>query len=577
MSPTLLSRCCCFQFQIFVLALIKCRALLLGCSHYLLFQLLPPSYLHQLAARFVVFENEIDLRAHESNMHGTNRKDGGTKIKLEFCFSRREGDQSTAQNQNVPTGDDFGYGLNGEVFVPEALPEQSQQRQLNEPLITNPLHAARTAELRQQAARVRERDHTVVSTSSFPSLSTGDAAKGVRVEASSGMLVGWTADGARNARGNPHRGLKTSAVGKLTQEEFPSLGPCRSTLRTMPTSSRSIAPKFSSVTARPTTTSMYTSNSNSTHVSANIAQGMAKDNFPSLGREEGAPTIVARNSFPSLGNSTNFPTLKAASTNPYTAAQAHARKLKTGRVSGSAPPRATAYPVLSSSSDFPPPPTSKKVNSVKAAFAPTKKHLMMDNVLQCPKPSFEPQHNKKCKDSLKAGMDTVECLKERLGMQRYKRLKSLTRDFALGSLLPESYVDEVASLFDQGVRDEAFWDVIPDLILDIPDNQSSVDCAMQHLESLRMVNEMQTFGFNNVGVGGRKKPINYVLPAKKKTSSWGNNGCNNHSDGLSTVAALSTAKKKESNKTSNNENVAGKKSRAKKKNNELKALAFGGM
>ena len=44
-----------------------------------------------IAARFVVFENEIDLRAHESSVHGTTRRDGGTKIKLEFRV-RRDGD-----------------------------------------------------------------------------------------------------------------------------------------------------------------------------------------------------------------------------------------------------------------------------------------------------------------------------------------------------------------------------------------------------------------------------------------------------------------------------------------------------
>ena len=59
-----------------------------------------------LAARFVVFENEIDLRGHERGVHGTNRRDGGTKIQLEFRV-RREGD---VLEQSVPSGDDFQFG-----------------------------------------------------------------------------------------------------------------------------------------------------------------------------------------------------------------------------------------------------------------------------------------------------------------------------------------------------------------------------------------------------------------------------------------------------------------------------------
>ena len=43
----------------------------------------------------------------------------GTKIKLEFR-GRRDGDEHL--HQVAPTGDDFQYGLNGEAFVPDALP-----------------------------------------------------------------------------------------------------------------------------------------------------------------------------------------------------------------------------------------------------------------------------------------------------------------------------------------------------------------------------------------------------------------------------------------------------------------------
>jgi hypothetical protein len=54
-----------------------------------------------LEARFVVFENEIDLRAHENSVHGLSRGRGDSKIKLEFRV-RRDGEQ--LEHQSVPTG-----------------------------------------------------------------------------------------------------------------------------------------------------------------------------------------------------------------------------------------------------------------------------------------------------------------------------------------------------------------------------------------------------------------------------------------------------------------------------------------
>jgi len=215
----------------------------------------------------------------------------------------------------------------------------------------------------------------------------------------------------------------------------------------------------------------------------------------------------------------------------------------------------------------------------------------MENVLQFPPPSLSTSKfqsakastTKPSQESLKAGKNTIQLLKQTLGTQQYKKLKSITRDFAAGSILPESYVDEAAALFDQGLRDVAFWNYIPDLITSV-DCADSVDCAMRHLESVRMVNEMQELEFNESGGNGgrKKKPINYVLPAKKGTNSWGNNGSNKHSGGIAAAALPSTAiaKKTEPKKNSskmNNDNGGSKKSRTKKKNNELKALAFGGI
>lgn len=537
-----------------------------------------------VAARFVVFENEIDLRAHESSVHGTGRGDGGTKIKLEFRV-RREGEREFA-NQSVPTGDDFGFGLNGEAFVPEALPDEraatTALRQANEPVISHPAHAARTAELRAHAAMVRERDGaSATAASGHGDRGSDEAFPALAGESSSGMLVGWTADGARTAAGGAG-GLRKTPVGAVTQEEFPSLGPATSADRRYDIvggrpgargKKKAHAPvaNFSSVASRPTATPFFGTPS----AAANSVPGMTRNNYPSLGGASTAPNMNANN-FPSLGGSTGT----ASSGNPYAPVQAHARKLNAGRAPGSA----------LSNADFPPPPSSKKATGVKAAFAP-KKPPPMDNVLQFPPPSTtttlqQSSNNRQSAqtaESLKAGKETVDSLKQILGSVRYKKLKSLTKDFAIDSITPDAYVEEAASLFDKGLGDVAFWDHIPLLIRDMP-NTSTVNRAMSHLESLRVVNQMQEFEFNTSNADdSKKKPINYILPAKKKTSSWGNSGGNSgipgrQSSTAAIVATTATTKNGEAPKGTSNatkNNGGSRKSKAKKKNNELRALAFG--
>lgn len=533
-----------------------------------------------LAARFVVFENEIDLRAHEQSVHGTTRRDGGTKIKLEFRV-RREGEHI---EQVLPTGEDFQFGLNGEAFVPDALPgtenQQQQQRQENEPEITNAAHAARTAELRAMAANIRERDGISGSggaasgggTEAFPALGNDSTAA-----SSSGMLVGWSGDGARSVAGSR---LKKTPAGKVTDEEFPSLGK-PSTSRRNRMAALGLGPKkatqpvirggnFSSVASRPTSTPIFTA-SYSSSIPTTRAPDMNRNNFPSLG---GAPkpfvptyggASSASRASPNLGGN-NFPSLGgggSASSNPYAAANAHAKKLR-----GAAAPSPSAFPSLSSS-NFPAPPvaSTKKKGSISSAFAP-KKPPPMDNVLEFPPPSTSQGAS-----DLKQGQNTVESLKQELGSANYKRLKSLTKDFASGSKEPERYVDEAASLFDRGVTDKAFWEHVPCLIESCP-NKSGVNRAMNHLESLRMANQMQEMEFGGGG-SAPKKPINYVLPAKKKKNSWGNNPGGQSAKANNTpVASLKPAKAPASSST-NTGGGNSKKKKNKKKNDELKALAFG--
>lgn len=517
-----------------------------------------------LAARFVVFENEIDMRGHEASVHGTSRRDGGTKIKLEFRV-RREGEDFVSQHQNVPSGEDFQFGLNGEAFVPEALPDQ--QRQVNEPVISHPLHAARTAELRAQAAMVRLRDGSGGGndTEDFPSLAM-DAPS-----TAPGMLVGWTTAGARAVAGRAG-GLRTTAVGTVTEEEFPSLGPGPSVVAsrnirafglgqsTKKPQALKAGPKFAAVASRQSATPM-SAVSYSSHILTNVPD-LSRDNFPSLGSGPTpfVPTIRTASSraTPNLKSSDDFPCLGGASSsiargmgptsNPYAAVQAHARKLREGSV---------PFPSLTSSSDFPPPPTShasKKANNINSFFVP-KKPPPMDNILQFPPPSASAAKMHPAAENIEAGKDVVQSLKHTLGAERYKKLRGLTKDFAMGNTPPERYVDGIASLFDQGLGDKAFWDMIPSLIIDIP-NEKAVNSAMHYLESVRMVYQMQ-------------------IGNNKTANSW----ANSNSSGGHIMSAQHRGDNAPSNNTTigsfKKTNAGNKKGKSKKETNEIRALAFG--
>lgn len=469
-----------------------------------------------LEARFVVFENEIDLRVHENSVHGLARGRGDSKIKLEFRV-RREGER--LENQAVPSSDDFQYGLNGEAFVPEALPgENDQRRQMNEPDISDANHAARTAELRAMAAQIRERNGTGGSSSAeaFPAL--GGA---VATAEGNGLLVGWSGAGA----GSTNSRLKKNPVGTVTEEDFPSLGGGTTTNRNNRLKALGLGKKntkqpalpaganFSAVAAArssgsasvrmvPSSSKPISTVSYASSMPISKPPVMSSDNFPSLGlgsRPTPQPFVpgsarapnMSANNFPSLcGASNNTKKATAPNANPYAAAQAHAKKL---REQGSL---SDPFPSLSNSLDFPPPPTSASTKrpTATAALAP-KKPPPVDNILQFPPPNAsKEQPSKSYAANLKAGMNTVEQLKEDLGSIRYKKLKTLTKSFASGSTRPEQYVEEAAALFSQGMVDKSFWAHVPDLILSCP-NSDGVARAMEHLESLRVAHQLQEVEF----------------------------------------------------------------------------------
>ena len=84
--------------------------------------------------------------------------------------------------------------------------------------------------------------------------------------------------------------------------------------------------------------------------------------------------------------------------------------------------------------------------------------IATDNFLAFPPPSASKKVD---------GMDQVDGMKQSLGQAKYKELKRKTKDFALGSLDPESYVTAIVSLFDGGIKNPSLWEYIPNLILSI--------------------------------------------------------------------------------------------------------------
>jgi hypothetical protein len=395
-----------------------------------------------LSARFVVFDNEIDLQAHQVHAHG--RRGNDTKIQLEFRV-RREGFDGSGQD--VPRQEDFQYSLDGQAFVPEELPSVAP----NEANI-HPLHLERTNELLAQAAQIRENMQEEVE--AFPSLTSGGAAS---------LSVGWTSSGSS----------RLLAPKQSEQEAFPSLPSRTSTagrasaasskLKSTHNNRQFAAMKSAAAVAAPVPSWGRSTAAPSQPILQSNAQ---RDNFPSLSTQgDNFPSLggVVRNRESDLA-SENFPSLGGGMSTRYAAAENLARK--------------QAPPSLTSTAHFPPPPSASSSTSVrtkmlgdrKQAPAPTKEALA--SVLDFPSPS-------------RNDTATIEEMKASMGTARYKQLKRLTKEFAADSLAPDAYVDHVASLFDSGYADHEFWSFLPSLLASCP-NQSSAKEAKRYMEQLRL-------------------------------------------------------------------------------------------
>jgi hypothetical protein len=556
-----------------------------------------------LAARFIVFQNDIDLIAHERDVHHIiNNNQRSTKINIEFNYRREydSGGMYNSNNQTVPDMEgDFNYGLNGEVFVPEALDQQQTQQveQENEPQITHGPHAERTALLREQAKKRRE-ELGLGNGEGNDGQNNGEAFPALSSTAENGAAVGWAVGSTTAA---VLRGRDTTA---LTEENFPSLGGgsrpksnVASKLRVnKPVTSNSYAISSNSfatslsTASRNSLPSTYSSSTpygtqRNTSNRMNSASNLSSENFPSLG---GVSAITTRSS------------------NPYAAAQAYAKKsLNNGDNFPSLGSTSTGnhFPALSSSTTTTT--TKKKTNNIFTA----KKPPALDNILDFPSPPLSNNNNNNNNNS--DGKAQVNKMKNSLGQAKYKELKKLTKSFASNELDPESYVTSTISLFDKGMEDPIFWETVPSLISSCP-NESSSKRAKRYLESLRYPvllnqasgNKKSTSTKTSSGGGGWSDHVNTIQSSfqqssqSKQKSAWGGSSKVKPTSKLggaviaAAAAAASEGQQKgtatkfmakervEEKKMKQLESEAiqgssGKKKKSNAKKNELRDLAFG--
>jgi len=392
-----------------------------------------------LAARFMVYENELDLRHHSMSTHGVSG--GSTKINLEFRVRREGYDGSGYDHQSLPTDQDFGFGVDGQAFVPQSLPQPREPSAES----SHPQHLLRTAELRAQAQEIRQQLEAEVE--SFPTLAQST------MQTDGQFRMGWTSNGITS------RVARMPGIQANTQEQYPSL----------PSIKKSHATKIKSGAV----SGSRKLNASATITSANWNQASVTISNQPLSVPSHKPTAALASSMASNSRSNlasdNFPSLEAPSSSapkPYKAAQQLAAK---------------KHAPAMNTSNFPPPPTSnvntsarQKVLGGTKVAPPAMNHM-----------NFPPPLPTK---SMSNGAGTVDKLKAKLGPTRYKELKNLTKEFAVDAIAPDAYVDHAASLFENGYGDNDFWTFVPTLLMSCP-NEANANRALRYMDQLRTSNQ----------------------------------------------------------------------------------------
>ena len=505
-----------------------------------------------LAARFVVFDNEIDLRGHELTVHG-GTSTGSTKIKLEFRvrpsgYSGGGGGGGGGGAEPTTLSDsDFNYGLDGQAFVPAALPSQQHQQHHHQQqhsagtadteALLHPLHLQRTQQLREQAALIRRQQQLENQGESFPTLQASNPSA-PNASTAAPLRTGWTSGSTALQRVATAPKQKQ---GQITDDDFPSLpttthasksknkiNPFASqnnknkTTQSMTTHSRQFAamtaataPPSRLVTPPISLTLLAQPAKNKQPPTPSQMVDLSAEQFPSLagaGAGAGSNPYAAANALakqrqqqqqqqqqrtvPSMASTVDFPGLSSSNMKMPLAKQ---------------PPTAITPPLsLDSTIDFPPPPsatTSTSSNLRQQLVQGNRRteekfnaHQAHGNILQAP--TNRPT----------AAKATVEEIKATLGPNKYKQLKRYTQDFASGSLSPEGYVDQSAALFDLGYGDVDFWNFLPLLIESCP-NTDAAEHAERYMQSLQRQHRNRT---------ATSAPTTVSTTTPSTSTSWGN-------------------------------------------------------
>ena len=404
-----------------------------------------------LTARFVVFANELDLRLHERQVHGSGTQD--SKLQIEFRVRRSGAPTNTNTNTTggAPTDADFNYSLDGQAFVPAALPSRHSQTgsaaTTMEPSSLHPPHVQRTNELRQEAERLRQQQE---DSQSFPALGEGVAttteynnASQQQTRPNNRLTVGWNEQATLQ--------LRSQRAGVVTPEEFPSLVASKKA-HGKQKNSTSLSSGWSTTPALSQNTGARATQSHSRPGMAFLTPLTRSSAVrPSQYNDNNNATSLAAEHFPALAASGN-------ATQIYTSAQALAKKTATNNNNNAAS--------LLQAENFPALGVGKKPAPKKSSPAP-------------PVANDFPSLSRTPTRSI-----SLDDIKVTLGTQQYKRLKGFTHEFATGALAPEAYVDHAASVFPQGYADVDFWNIVPILLQSCP-NPRDNEVARQYLQHLQ--------------------------------------------------------------------------------------------
>ena len=481
-----------------------------------------------LSARFVVFENELDLQHHERQVHGGTSS--GSKIQLEFRVRRHNVEEP---NQEVPTESDFNYSLDGQAFVPADLPQSSDAIQLH------PRHVERTEELRRQAETIRRSNSTnqFEAPDAFPDLTgsteTGDAAG----TGQQPLRVGWTSGTTLDRLGGRKK------AGQVTDEDFPSLP------SSAPSKKKQLFPKM-----KPNATSLSTIppsggwTAGSAAAATRIGSRPLPSSVPSFGQPRAAQGVSHSQRIPS---SEDFPSLAASSKGPK-------KKYSIEAFSKRSQP-APSW----TDADFP---------AVASALGNTS-HLASGNVLKPPSSS---------------ATASVEDIKAQLGPIKYKELKSCVKRFTSKELGPEEFIDHTAALFDRGYADKDFWSFLPGLLESFPDEFRARQ-AMEYMEELKRmkngVHNAESVRTNQATVpiswGSRPRVAVSSTPYGARVASSLNSQAKGGSNQAWQKPASTSTGKQQNQQSSSTASLHGSKKngpgngKKKKQNDELRKLAFG--